>query len=99
MRDLQDVILDVVTESTGNGECIGAAEIGRRAGLDRLPAGGLGGTENANDWMGTHLLNMLLKGGAVQRCDLPGTPGGHGNRGWELAGPGGGTGGEPEEHA
>ena len=84
MTDLQAVILDVVTQSSSNGECIGAAEIGRRAGLDRLPAGGLGGTTNSNDWLGTHLLNMLLKAGKVQRCDLPGTAGGRGNQGWEL---------------
>jgi hypothetical protein len=83
--DLQMVILDVLAEACERGECLGAAEIGRRAGMDRLPAGGKGGTINWNDGLGTHLLNKMLKLGLVQRCPLDGKyPMKRYKRGWHL---------------
>jgi hypothetical protein len=83
--ELEEVILDVVREATEQGQCPGTAEVSRRAGIHRLPAGGAGGTTNWNDGIATHLLNKLLIAGKVERCPFPNTNGGPGKRGWKLA--------------
>lgn len=77
----KDVILDVLQEqAAGSGTCIGAAEISRRAHIDRLPAGAPGGTKNWNDGITYHVLNMMLKDKTVERCRLNKR-----HMGWKIA--------------
>ena len=72
---LEEAILDVLLEARHENECLGAAEISRRAGIFRER-----GIENImNDAIATGMLVKLRDQGKVQRCEQPSKRGG-----WEL---------------
>ena len=80
---VETLVLDVLHANAGT--CVGAADIGRQAQLYDPGAGGAGGNlANANQWFITKVLSNLMARGFVDRCDLPGTPGGQGHQGWEI---------------
>ena len=76
MKHLEKAVLGVLREEANqNGECIGAAEISKRAGIYRDR-----GTENIiNDAISTGLLVKLASEGQVKRCTQRNNQGG-----WEL---------------
>lgn len=78
---LEEAVLDVLLEARHEGECIGAADISRKAGIFRDRGEGIvseGGI--INDAIATGLLVKLHLEGRVQRCTQT-----HNNRGgWEL---------------
>ena len=75
MYHLEKAVLDVLREAKQNGECIGPAEISRRAGIYRDR-----GTENLpNDAICTGLLAKLVSEGLVKRRKQRNNQGG-----WEL---------------
>lgn len=72
---LEEAILDVLLEARHEEQCIGAAEISKRAGIFRDR-----GVENIiNDAIATGLLVKLRDANKVQRCKQPNAKGG-----WEL---------------
>lgn len=72
---LEEAILDVLLEAKHEKQCIGAAEVGRRAGIYR----DRGKSDTMNDAVATGLLVKLEEQGRVQRCEQENTRGG-----WEL---------------
>ena len=73
---LEEAVLDVLSESKHEDECIGAAEISRRAGIFR----DRGVVDIMSDAITTGLLVKLHSEGRVERCTQS-----HTNRGgWEL---------------
>ena len=72
---LEEAILDILLEAKHENECIGAAEISRRAGIFRDR-----GKENImNDAIATGLLVKLSDENKVLRCEQE-----SGRGGWEL---------------
>ena len=71
---LQEAVLEVLTESHPNGFGIGAAEVGRRAGIYRDT-----GAAQMNDAIVTGILNQLHEQGKVERADQENERGG-----WRL---------------
>lgn len=77
---LEEAVLDVLLEAAHEGECIGAAEISRRAGIFRDPdTKEDGGVASGNDWIAGGLLIKLRKAGRVERCEQTQKKGG-----WKL---------------
>ena len=73
---LEEAVLDVLLEAKHEGECIGAAEVSRRAGIFR----DRGVVDIMNDAITTGLLVKLHSENRVKRCTQS-----HANRGgWEL---------------
>ena len=73
---LEEAVLDVLLEARHEGECIGAAEISRKAGIYRER----GVVDIMNDAITTGLLVKLHSENRVKRCTQS-----HANRGgWEL---------------
>ncbi len=80
---LEEAVLDVLLEAAHEAECLGAAEISRRAGIFREGGSGEpGSVASMNDAIVTGLMVKLHKAGKVERC----TQGGGGGRrgGWKL---------------
>lgn len=78
---LEEAVLDVLLAAALADECIGAAEISRRAGIFRDPDRKEdGGVSAGNDFIVTGLLIKLRKGGRVERCEQ--SPG---RGGWKLS--------------
>lgn len=76
MFHLEEAILDILLEAKHEGECIGAAEIGRKAGIYREA-----GTAQMNDAITTGVLNKLADENRVSRCQQTHYPS---RGGWEL---------------
>lgn len=76
MFHLEEAVLDVLLEARHEGDCIGAAEISRRAGIYR--EGGVG-MKGMNDVIVTGVLSKLFGEGKVDRCKQPNRAGG-----WRL---------------
>lgn len=76
---LEEAILDVLLEAAHEEECIGAAEISRRAGIFRDGGGGGGNVAAMNDAIATGMLIKLFNAGKVERCQQ--SPG---RGGWKL---------------
>ena len=75
MFHLEESVLDVLLEAKHEAECLGAAEISKRAGIFRDR-----GTENImNDAIATGLLVKLASEGRVERCKQE-----NDRDGWEL---------------
>ena len=75
MNHLEKAVLDVLREANQNGECIGAAEISKRAGIYR----DRGSSNMMNDAISTGLLVKLESERRVKRCKQRNNQGG-----WEL---------------
>lgn len=75
---LEEAVCDVLLEARHEGECIGAAEISRRAGIFREGGGG-NPIASMNDAIVTGLLIKLYGAGKVEQCRQPG-----GRGGWQL---------------
>ncbi len=73
---LEEAVLDVLLEAKHEGDCIGAAEISRRAGIFRER----GVVDIMNDAIATGVLVKLTDEGKVRRCQQHDTQRG----GWEL---------------
>jgi len=73
---LEEAILDVLFEARYEGQCLGAAEISRRAGIFRER----GPQVNMNDAIVHGLANKLSNVGKVERCTQSNTRGG-----WQLS--------------
>ncbi len=71
---LQEAVLDVLCNAHPEGYGVGAADIGRRAGIYRDP-----GVMNMNDAIVHGLLNQLHEQGKVERAPQQG-----GRGGWRL---------------
>lgn len=72
---LEEAILDVLLEARYEEQCLGAAEIGKRAGIFREP----GRQVNMNDAIVTGLVNKLSIAEKVERCKQANERGG-----WQL---------------
>lgn len=72
---LEEAVLDVLLEAKHEGDCIGAADISRRAGIFR----DRGEVNIINDAITTGVLIKLHDEGRVQRCTQP-----NGRGGWDL---------------
>lgn len=68
--------MEVLYSAKKSGECIGAAELGRRAGIFREPGYA---TKQGNDHIVWGILNSLVKDGFVTKCTQK-----NGRPGWEL---------------
>ena len=77
MFHLEEAILDILLEAKHEGECIGAAQIGRKAGIYRES-----GAAQMNDAIATGVLNKLADEGRVERCSQTHYPS---RGGWELS--------------
>lgn len=76
---LEEAILDVLLQAWAKDECLGAAEISRRAGIFREGGGGGSNIRAMNDAIVTGMLVKLRKEGKVERCEQrPGVGG------WKL---------------
>ena len=73
---LEEAILDVLLEARHEGQCLGAAEISKRAGIFRDP----GPKINMNDAIVHGLANKLGIAGKVERCKQA-----NGRGGWRLS--------------
>lgn len=73
---LEEAILDVLLEARYESKCLGAAEIGKRAGIFRDP----GSKVNMNDAIVHGLLNKLSIVERVERCKQS-----NGRGGWRLS--------------
>lgn len=79
---LEEAVLDVLLDARHERECVGAADIGRRAGIFREKGDSVRGAPAAmNDAIVSGILIKLVHAGRVQRCDNPKT----GKRGYELS--------------
>lgn len=77
---LEEAVLDVLLEARHQNECLGRAEIGRRAGIFREPGhAGTGG----NDAIVWGLLGKLAKQGRVEPC-LQNSDEPDKKKGWKL---------------
>ena len=72
---LEEAVLDVLLEAKHQGDCLGAAEISKRAGIYRER----GSEDIMNDAIVTGLLAKLADSNRVQRCTQSNDRGG-----WEL---------------
>ena len=78
---LEEAVLDVLLAAALAEECIGAAEVSRRAGIFREPDRKEdGGVSAGNDFIVTGFLIKLRKAGRVERCEQ--SPG---KGGWKLS--------------
>ena len=78
--NLEEAVLDVLLEAQHEGECIGPAEISRRAGIFREPGHAMKG---GNDYIVWGILGKLVKQGRVRKCaQNPAVP--NMKDGWEL---------------
>ncbi len=78
---LEEAILDVLLEARHEGQCLGAAEISKRAGIFRESGDpSKGEPKSMNDAVATGMLIKLMKQGRVQRCEQQDKKVG----GWEL---------------
>lgn len=75
---LEEAVLDVLLDTAYEEECIGAAEISRRAGIFREGGGG-NPIASMNDAIVTGLLIKLYRAGKVEQCEQEG-----GRGGWKL---------------
>lgn len=75
---LEEAVLDVLLDTAYEEECIGAAEISRRAGIFREGDGG-NPIASMNDAIVTGLLIKLYRAGKVEQCEQEG-----GRGGWKL---------------
>ena len=73
---LRVAVLEVLYESKKNGECIGGAEIGRRAGIFREPGYA---QKQGNDAIVWGVLNSFVKDRLLDKCKQP-----NNKMGWEL---------------
>lgn len=79
---LEESILDILLEARHENQCLGSAEIGKRAGIYREGGGGGKGLKeitNMNDAIVTGFLNKLNSEEKVERCEQPNKRGG-----WKL---------------
>ena len=77
---LEEAILDVLLDARHEGDCIGAAEIGKRTGIFRDRGEGIVGEKGIlNDAIVHGVLVKLTVERRVDRCDQP-----NGRGGWEL---------------
>ncbi len=77
MFHLEEAVLDILLEAKHEGDCIGAAEISRRAGIFR----DRGDVNIMNDAIATGVLVKLHDEGRVARCQQTRSPN---LGGWEL---------------
>lgn len=75
---LEEAVLDVLLDARHEDECIGAAEISKRAGIFREGGGG-DPIASMNDAIATGLLIKLYRAGKVEQCEQEG-----GRGGWRL---------------
>lgn len=81
---LEEAILDVLLEAKHQGQCIGAAAIGKRTGIfGKSGDEKKGEVKNWNDGIVTGCLNKMMQKGRVQRCKQAGKPASK-DGGWEL---------------
>ena len=73
---LRVAVLEVLYEAKKNNECLGGAEIGRRAGIFREPGYA---QKQGNDAIVWGVLNSLVKDKLLNKCDQL-----NGRKGWEL---------------
>ena len=73
---LRVAVLEVLYVAKKADECIGAATIGRRAGIFREPGYAV---KQGNDYIVTGVLNSLVKDGLLDKCVQA-----NGRNGWEL---------------
>ena len=79
--NLEEAVLDVLLEAQHEGECIGPAEISRRAGIFRESGHA---KKSGNDDIVWGILGKLVKQGKVRKCPQnPAVP--DRDDGWELA--------------
>lgn len=78
--NLEEAVLDVLLEAKYENECVGAAEISRRAGIFRT--GGVQDLKGMNDAIVTGILAKLYDEGKVTRCEQQM---GSKKGGWELS--------------
>lgn len=71
--------MDVLLEAAHEEECLGAAEISRRAGIFREGGGGGGNVAAMNDAIVTGLMIKLFNANKVERCEQAPNRGG-----WKL---------------
>jgi len=58
-------------EAKHNNQCLGAAEVSKRAGIFRKPGEGIRGAPGAfNDAIVTGVLIKLIRANKVERCDI-----------------------------
>ena len=76
MFHLEEAVLDVLLEARHEGDCIGAAEISKRAGIYREGGVGMAGM---NDAIVHGLLSSLFGQNKVERCEQANRAGG-----WQL---------------
>lgn len=62
---LEEAVLDVLLEAKEGGECLGAAEIGKRAGIFRESGYAMASGNDAIVW---GILGKLVKHGRIQKC-------------------------------
>jgi len=68
---LEEAVLDVLLEAKHNNQCLGAAEVSKRAGIFRKPGEGIRGAPGAfNDAIVTGVLIKLIRANKVERCDI-----------------------------
>lgn len=80
MFHLEEAILDVLLDAKHEGDCIGAAEIGKRTGIFRDRGEGIVGEKGIlNDAIVHGVLIKLTTERRVERCTQPNDRGG-----WEL---------------
>ena len=72
---LEEAVLDVLLEAKHENECLGAAEISKRAGIYRER----GPHDSMNDAIVNGMLNKLSEQDRVKRCKQEG-----GRGGWEM---------------
>lgn len=77
---LEEAVMDVLLDARHEDECIGAAEISKRAGIFREPGGG-DPIAAMNDAIATGLLIKLYRAGKVEQC---GQKPGKDTGGWRL---------------
>lgn len=78
---MEEAVLDVLLEAWHKGECIGPAEIGKRAGIFREPGWA---KASGNDDIVWGILGKLMKHQRVQRCAQDSSKPGNEN-GWKLS--------------
>jgi hypothetical protein len=76
---LEEAVLDVLLEAAHEDECLGAAEISKRAGIFREGGGGGGNVAAMNDAIVTGLMIKLFNANKVERCEQRPNVGG-----WKL---------------
>ena len=72
--------MEVLEEAEAQGECIGPAEISKRAGVYNARGGDDAPVSGGNDYVVLGVLNSLFANGLIDACKQP-----NGNRGWKLS--------------